>query len=380
MKYNTDLLAKRLDSTFRELVAIDSESRSEGELSALLSQKMQDLGMEVVSDNAAGQTGSDCGNLVGFLPGSRDGIIMLGAHMDTVTPGRGVKVIFKDGSYKTDGKTILAADDKSGLAIILEAISVILENDLPRPGLEALFTVCEEDGLLGVKHLDFDMLRSKCGIILDSTNADIVITRAPAANALYFKVKGMEAHAGVNPEDGINAIQIAAKAIAGISLGRIDAETTANIGIVKGGRATNIVPSEVIIEGEVRSHNLEKLAYVTSEICRIFEEAAAASRCDGSLLPLVDCEVRQEFPALKVDSNSRLLKTIMDAGCKLGRILETGSTGGGSDANILSGKGIDVVVMGTGMKLTHSVEETIRLDDMVKTTMLLVETILSYQE
>ena len=175
--------------------------------------------------------------------------------MDTVVPGEGIRPIRDGDILRTDGRTVLGGDDKSGVAIICEALRVVKENRLPCADVDVVFTICEEAGLIGAKCLDVSRLRARTGLVLDSDSVGFLFTKAPAKNRMEFRVHGLEAHAGVCPERGINAIQVAAEGIAHMRLGRIDHETTANIGVVEGGMAVNIVPNQVVLRGEARSHS-----------------------------------------------------------------------------------------------------------------------------
>jgi len=250
----------RLIDTFKLLVGIDSPSKQEDLISNEIKKILESLGAVTFVDNAGEIIGSKTGNLIAKFKGNT-GVhaLLLNAHMDTVSPGEGVKPIFKEGIFTSDGSTILGADDKSAIAILIETLRVIIENNLPHGPLEIVLTVCEEVGLLGAKHLDFSLITAKYGFALDATDTKGIITRAPSANRLEIKIHGKDAHAGAAPERGINAISLAGKAIAGIEVGRIDRETTCNIGVIEGGVAINIVPKLVTIKGEVRSHNDEKL-------------------------------------------------------------------------------------------------------------------------
>ena len=221
-----------------------------------LRQRFAKLGATLIEDNASEQIGSQSNNLIFRIPGSKLGKpLLLSAHMDTVGPAEGVEPILTDGVFRSAGNTILGADDKAGIAEIVEALEVLREQKIEHVPLEIAITVCEEVGLLGAKHLDFSLLSAKRGVALDTTGIAFVIHKAPAANRFTIQIIGQEAHAGVVPENGISSILIAARAISRMQLGRIDEETTANIGVIKGGQATNIIPRHTTLEGEVRSHN-----------------------------------------------------------------------------------------------------------------------------
>jgi len=371
---NTDRLAE----TFKFLVEIDSISKEEGAISNEIRKILKSLGAEIVVDNAGEKIGSDTGNLVVRFEGNTQAPpLLLNAHMDTVEPGRGVTSVLKDGVFTSDGTTILGADDKSAIAIIIETIRVIQGNDLPYGPLELVFTICEEVGLQGAKHLDFSLITAEYGYALDATDTEGIVTRAPSANRLEFKVHGKEAHAGAAPEKGINAISLASKAIAELEVGRIDRETTCNLGLIEGGTATNIVPNLVTVKGEVRSHDEEKLNQVTDQIVSAFKTVIdgfkGASGGDG--LPRLEIQVDSDFRRTHIPDDHPTVSLARKASENLGRKMVTKTSGGGADANIFFEKGIVTGVLGTGMKDMHSMQESVRLDDMVKTTELLLEII-----
>jgi tripeptide aminopeptidase len=243
--------------------------------------------------------------------------------------------------------------------------------------LEIVFTVCEEIGLLGAKNLDFSLLSSTFGYALDATDINGLVTQAPSSNRLEFKVHGKDSHAGAAPEKGINAIHIAAKAISGLQLGRIDSETTCNIGVIEGGRAANIVPNLVTVKGEVRSHDQNKLASKTDEIITAFQKAVELMKPDGSTngLPRLDYSVELDFAATHIMETDPVVTLAKKAASNLGRSLKTKRSGGGADANIFFSRGIMTGVLGTGMSDMHSLRESILLDDMVKSAELVLEII-----
>jgi len=369
---------ERLGDVFRALVEIDSVSKEEGGIAKNLEKIFKSMGAEVVFDGAGLKVGGGTGNLIARFHGPETEVtpLLLNAHMDTVQPGKGVKILFSDGIFSSDGTTILGADDKSALAIIIETIRVLQENGLPHGPLEVVVTICEEIGLLGAKNLDYSLLEARHGYSLDASDTDGIVTRAPAANHLQFKICGRDAHAGAAPEKGINAIQLASRAISRIGGGRIDEETTANIGRIEGGTATNIVPGLVTVAGEVRSHSPEKLEGETRKIVRCFEEEISMYKErfpseDG--LPRVETAIRSDFPAMKVPEDHLVVDLAKEAAARLGREMKIKTSGGGSDGNIFFEHGIVVGILGTGMKDMHTVRESIRLDDMIKCVELLLE-------
>ncbi len=369
---NTKRLAKR----FVQLAEIDSVSKEEGKIGDELAQMLTDMGADVVFDTAGEQVGGDCGNLIARFEGNTQGEpIFLSGHMDTVEPGRGVKVVFRDGIFRSNGDTILGSDDKSALAIILEVMDVILENQLPHPPMEIIFTICEELGLMGAKHLDMSLIRSKFGYILDSTDTEGIVTRAPAANRFIIKVFGKDAHAGACPEKGINAISVASEAISNLTVGRIDDETTCNLGIIQGGKATNIVPDLVVIDGEARSHDHEKLDLITKKIESAFVRAADQFRFNNDPLPQIQFDLEQDFPATNIPEDHRVVRLAVKAAEHLGQKMISKTIGGGADANIFFGQGIIAGVLGTGMTDVHTVRESINIADMENTARLVLEII-----
>lgn len=367
---------ERMSQLFTMLAETDSVSREEGVLAGKLAEILKGMGAEVFFDNAGEKVGSDTGNLVAKFKGSVEAEpLFLSGHMDTVEPGRGIKVLFEDGVFKSDGTTILGSDDKSALAIILEVMDVILEKRLPYPPIEIVFTICEEIGLMGAKNLDLSLMDSKIGYILDSTDTDGIVTRAPASTRFSINVFGKAAHAGAEPELGINAISVAAKAIDSLALGRVDSETTCNIGKIQGGKATNIIPEFVTVAGEARSHDQEKLKKITDTMINAFHHAADSFRKEGEELPRIEVVLDQDYPATKIPEDHRVVLLARKAAANLGKHMETKTIGGGADANILFGKGIVAGVLGTGMTDVHTVNETVKLSDMLNTAEILLEII-----
>ncbi len=374
--------ANRMVESFMDLVRIDSVSREEGRLAAYLQKQLEALGAETVFDGSAGQTGSDTGNLIARFNGHGDQPpLLLSAHMDTVEPGRGIQPILKSGRITSDGTTILGADDKSAIAILLEALQVIKTSGRPHPPLELVFSTCEEIGLLGAKNLDWSLISARQGYVLDTRDPEGLVVRAPSANRLKFTVVGRDAHAGSTPEKGISAILVAAQAIATLELGRLDAETTCNLGVIKGGDATNIVPKIVQVDGEVRSHDDGKLAEVTQHMINAFEKAAAShpERRQGEL-PWVNVDVHPDFKRTHIPNDHAVVEMARAAAARLDRPLSLQVAGGGSDANVFFQQGIMTGVLGTGMTDVHSVREYVELEDMVKACQMVLEILDIYHQ
>ncbi|MCK4240658.1 MAG: M20/M25/M40 family metallo-hydrolase, partial [Candidatus Atribacteria bacterium] len=268
---------KRLIESFMELVKIDSISREEKVVADFLVKKLKDLGLEVKVDQAGEKVKSNSGNIIARLKGSvkKATPIMFSAHMDTVVPGKNINPLCDGEKIVSDGKTILGADDKAAIAALLEALHIIKEKNISHGDIEIVFSICEEIGLKGAKNLDISSLNARIAFVLDAGGqVGKIITTAPSQNSLKIIIYGKSAHAGSNPEEGINAIQVAGFALSRMKLGRIDEETTTNIGIISGGKATNIVPDEVTLEGEVRSRKEEKLDKYTEQLKKIAEDTA----------------------------------------------------------------------------------------------------------
>lgn len=368
---------ERISAEFMRQAGIDSPSFKEAAIAAYLQQRFEKLGATVEYDDAGAKIGSESGNMIVRLSGDKAGDpFLLSVHMDTVTPAENVEPVLQNGIFSSAGETILGADDKAGIVEVIEALEVLKEQQIPHVPLEIVVTVCEEQGLLGAKQLDFSRLSAKRGVALDTTGVDVVINRAPAANRFKIDIFGHEAHAGVCPEEGVSAIQIASKAIAKMQLGRIDHETTANIGTIAGGLASNIVPRLLSINGEVRSHNIDQLRTQTEQIVHAFEEAVDQATIvvkGETKRASMALELREDFPIMQVAETAEILQIIRDAGTALDRPQEIRAAGGGSDANIYNGKGIEMVILATGMAKVHTVNEQVSVEDMAKVSELLVE-------
>jgi tripeptide aminopeptidase len=301
---------------------------------------------------------------------------MMSAHMDTVVPGENVKPVVEGDIIRTDGTTVLGGDDKSGCAVIIETIRCLKEQNIPHTDIEAVFSICEEVGLLGAKHLDVSKIRSKYGIVFDSDDPGFLFTKGPSANHLEFKIHGLESHAGVAPEFGISAIQIAAEAINNMKLGRIDHETTANIGVIRGGEATNIITNLVELKGEARSLNEEKLKAQCDHMVKCFEEAAAKREVtvEGKTTKAwVEANVTAEYYAMDVPDESRVVQLVIQAAKRMGLDVQTMASGGGCDANIFNRKGIECANLGTGMRAIHTVNEWLDVKDMYASAEMTIE-------
>lgn len=369
---------ERFVQHFLDLVRIDSPSRREGAIMRRLQGDLEALGAAVEYDGAGAAVGGEVGNLIARLPGSRAGAppLFLNAHVDTVVPGEGVRPRVEGDVIRSDGTTVLGGDDKSGVAVIVEVLRALREDGIAHGDLEVVFTICEEVGLLGAKHLDYGRLRAREGIALDSDGPEEIIAEAPAACRLEFRVHGLAAHAGVRPEAGISAIRIAAEAIARMRLGRLDAETTANVGVIEGGKATNIVTDFVLVKAEARSHDERKLARQVAHMQRRFQRAARRQRVvrDGAAVTgRVEETVSQDYPRLRLTPDTRIVRLITEAGRRLSREVRLRRTGGGLDANIFNDRGIAVATFGTGQREIHTLGEYLDIPQSLRAAELLLE-------
>jgi tripeptide aminopeptidase len=368
---------ERLAAHFIELCEIDSPSRREGRISRHLQTIFREMGATaIIEDDSAAQTGSECGNLIIRFDGSGAlEPIFFSCHMDTVQPGEGVRVQRHGDLFTSAGDTILGSDDKSGIAACIEAMRVVQEARLPHCPVEFVITTCEEIGLVGAKALNPEMIQARAGYALDSSGFAKVITHAPSANRLAITFQGVAAHAGLHPEWGVSALTLAAQALTKVPQGRIDAETTANFGLISGGVAANIVPEQVYIEGEVRSHDEYKLAQVTADIEKICADTVAGwsdpTGCAQGK-PSVQVEVRQDFPLMRLSPDEPVLRRVEAAAQAIGMPLRYERAGGGSDANIFNNRGLVTAIIATGMTHVHSTKEQVELQDMVDLTRLIV--------
>ena len=352
----------RLVEHFIELVKIDSESRNEKEIAETLAEQLGHLGFEVKKQEVPAEL-SNGFNIYARMEGELEGSILLSCHMDTVTPGNGIEPVIRDGVISTAGDTVLGGDDKSGIAAIMEAVRAIKEEGKQHKTIELAFTVYEEGGLNGSKVFDMSDIESKEAIVLDSGGPiGTIITVAPGQQNLKVNITGRPAHAGLAPEEGINALTVASDAIMNMKLSRIDEETTANIGVVHGGQATNIVMPSLTLEAECRSTDNTKLEAQTQHMVSTFE---AAAEKHGARIEIASTRMYDSF---KIADDHPLVVSVSEAFKDSGFEPKTMPTGGGSDANIFSGKGITTVNLSTGMAKVHTTEEFITIEDLMGIT------------
>ena len=364
---------QRLIDEFLELVQIDSPTSKEGKIAQVLVKKLEEIGCEVVIDNAGEKTGAETGNVIATLKGNREGRkILFSSHMDTVSPSIGVKPIIDEanGIIKSDGTTVLGSDDKAGIAAILEALRNIKENNIDHGDIQVVFSIWEEGGLYGAKNLDYSKIDAEYAFVLDSGGSPgEIIVKAPAQDAIKVKIIGKPAHAGLQPENGISAIMVASRAIENMKLLRIDEETTANIGIVKGGAATNIVMAELEIAAEARSLSEEKLDIQTNHMVETFKNAAKEFGAE------IEINVNRAYGPFNIDENDEIVQLAKKAFANMNIEGKTASTGGGSDTNILNKNGLKAVNLGIGMKKAHTLEEYIAIEDLINSAIMVGEII-----
>ncbi|MGZ9586192.1 M20/M25/M40 family metallo-hydrolase [Paenibacillus marinisediminis] len=358
---------ERLVQHFMELVQIDSETKFEREICDVLKKQFTELGLEVVEDDTTAKTGHGAGNLIITWPATADQAnskrLFFTSHMDTVTPGKGVKPqLHPDGLITSDGTTILGSDDKAGLAAMFEAIRVIQETNMPHGQIQFIITVGEESGLNGALAMDASYLNADMGFALDSSgNVGSIAVAAPTQAKIKMEIIGKSAHAGVNPEDGISAIQVAGKAIARMKLGRIDHETTANIGRFEGGGATNIVTDYVKLDAEARSIVQEKVERQIASMKEALESAAHEFGATAKFESVI------KYPAFKFEDEDEVVQLASRAISSIGMTASTFHSGGGSDANIFNGMGVPTVNLAVGYENIHTTQERIHSDNLVKT-------------
>jgi tripeptide aminopeptidase len=328
-----------------ELIQIDSPSGEEDAMDAEVSSRLESMGLKVSHDSF--------NNVIARLSGE-GAPVMLSAHLDTVEPGRGIEPLVDGGVLRSDGSTILGGDCKAGVAIVLEGLIAAMESNSGNRAIEVVFTRHEEGGLVGAHHLDFSMVAAKEGVVFDGEGPpNRIILSAPSQNVVTAQITGRAAHAGLEPEKGISALLIAADILSRLPLGRIDEETTANIGRLEGGLKRNIIPEQAFLDGEFRSRSNEKLADVERKFRGVFEEVA--SRYPEAK---IDLDIVTTYQAYNIDAKSEAVAVIGRAlsGIGLEPILE--STGGGSDANVFIEKGIAAIPVGIGVRDFHTTWET----------------------
>jgi tripeptide aminopeptidase len=347
---------------FARLCRIASPTGHERGVADAVLAELRELGIEVEEDGAAKAARAEAGNLIARVPGRGEGWVMFGAHLDTVPHDGPIDVELADGVFRSRGETILGADNKAAVAVLIE-LGARCAARPPEVGVELVFTVAEEDGLRGAKEVDIDGLRAEFGYALDhATPIGEVITAAPTYQRLLATFEGAEAHAGIRPEEGNSAIVAAAAAVGAMRLGRLDEETTANVGVIQGGTASNVVPGTCRIDGEARSIDEGKASDVIGAMVDACTWAASEHRVD------VDVEVIEIFRGYRLPSSKPSVRLASEALDRCGHEPREVATGGGSDANALIARGFDCVLLANGTEANHTPQEAVaahRLGEML---------------
>ena len=351
-------MSERLHDRFVRLCEIPSPTGSERAVADAVLAELRGFGVEAIEDGAAVPARAGAGNLLARLPGRGEDWVLFSAHLDTVPVEGVVEVMLEGGAYRSRGETILGADNKAAVAVLIELIAARAA-DPPAVGIELLLTVAEEDGLRGAKAFDRAALRAQAGVVIDhATPLGEVITAAPTYQRLVAEFEGTEAHAGVRPEDGHSAIAAAAAAVAAMRLGRLDAETTANVGLIEGGTATNVVPGRCRLEGEARSIDPSRAAAEIGAMSEACAWGASEHGCD------LDVRIEEVFRGYRTAPDSRAL-ALAEAGLRRAGIEPRRvPTGGGSDANAHVAAGLDCVLLADGTIGNHTPEESIAAADL----------------
>src|SRR5512134_3641727 len=345
---------------FVRLCEIASPTGEERAIADAVLEELRSLGVEVSEDSAAEPARAAAGNLIARVPGRREGWLSFFCHLDTVPHDGPIEVAYEDGVFRSRGDTILGADNKAAVAVLME-LAARHARDPAALGLELVFTVAEEDGLRGAKELDTGSLRSLFGYAVDhATPIGEVIVAAPTYKRLVATFRGREAHAGINPEDGHSAIAAAAGAVARMKLGRLDEETTANIGIIEGGTASNVVAGECRVLGEARSLDGGRAAQAIGEMVDACAWSAGEQDCD------VDIEVVEMFRGYRQDPESPAVAAASSALRRRAHEPALVATGGGSDANALVASGFDCVLLANGTEANHTPHESVSAEAMVE--------------
>ncbi len=376
---------KRMLDNFLEMTKIDAPSNNELNMQLYAQEKLKALGCKVTVDNAGKFFNTNAkGNVIGSLPGKiKSAPFVLAAHLDTVRPCSGIKASVKGDKVVTDGKTILGADDRAGIAIIFEVLAALKESGEKHPPVEVVLTLCEEASMYGAKNFDITKIKGREGIILDNDDNREVTVNAPEAVVINIEVKGVAAHAGVCPEKGISALEVASKAISMMKIGRIDPLTVANIGIVNGGDATNVVMPMLQLKGEARSRKKGMIAKQVKHMKDCFAKAVKAytKKVGGKTIkPIVTFDVQQKYPLLNIPVKSPLIKHIQDCGKKHGVKITPASSGGGFDANILFGKGLYTPILGIGYHEVHTTAEWLDLKVFNQTADIVLDIVFNYKK
>jgi len=351
---------QRMFDRFARLCELASPTGFERAVADAVLGELRELGVEAGEDGAAEPARAGAGNVVARIPGERDTWVMFASHLDTVPHDGAVEVVLDQGVFRSRGDTILGADNKAAVTVLVE-LAARYATAKPPIGLELVCTVAEEDGLRGAKELDLRSLRAPFGFVLDHASPiGEVITAAPTYERLAAEFEGTEAHAGIRPEDGRNAIRAAAVAIARMELGRLDDETTANVGVIGGGTASNVVAGRCRIEGEARSLDDERASKTVGAMVDACTWAASEHGCD------VDVEVTEMFRGYRLPSKSQSVTIARTALERRGVEPRETSTGGGSDANAFNAAGFEALLLANGTEANHTPDESVAAERIVQ--------------
>lgn len=363
---------KRLFSLFTDLVNINSPSKQEKDLSLFLKNYFKNFDAKITQDEAGKKINANTGNLIIQIKGKQKNkpLLSFWAHMDTVASTENIKLLSKKDRFCTDGNTILGADDKAGIASICEAVTAYTSKYNDYGDIELIFTIAEEIGLMGAKNFTKTNIKAKEAYVLDCNGTPgTFILKAPSADTFTATITGKAAHAGIEPEKGINAIAVASQAIAKMKLGRINKNTTANIGSISGGTARNIIPEQAIIKGEARSFSDIELAKEINSIKECFKQAAKENKAKLTF------KIKHEYKTFSLNKEQYIVKRAETAAKNLKLKVKYVSSGGGSDANILNQKGITTLNLGIGMQNAHATNEYILKNDLLTSAKLIFEII-----
>lgn len=358
----------RVLDTFIDLVRISSPTGRERRVAEYAASALSEAGCSVRYDETMGMTNSDVGNLIARLPGTAQGpVLAFSAHMDCVQPCENVIPVVEDGVVRPSTDTVLGGDDKVGVAAIIEAVRRLASTDEPHVGVLVLLTVSEEQGLNGAKALSAEDADADFCLVLDADGpVGGIVTAAPTHYTFTAMFRGKAAHAGVEPEKGLSAIAMASEAITRMSLGRLDEHTTANIGVISGGNATNVVAPSCMVTGECRSLDAARVEEVRESIQEAMD--AAAAETGGT----VEVNWKLEYRGFEVPADAPAVRIVEDACAALGITSRRFATGGGSDGNVLSALGLPTLVLSSGMSKVHSLDEELEVAQLERLADLLV--------
>lgn len=353
----------RLLDTFMRLVELDSPSGRERPVAEFLVERLTGLDMTVDFDEAHRATNGDCGNLFAWKEGSVEAEpVFFSAHMDTVLPTAGLRARVENGTVRTDGTTILGADDRAAIAAYLEALTVVRDTGTACGPVQLILTVSEQPGLLGARNLDYSKVRAVRGYVYDSSgDVGQLIVKGPFSSRVRFRIHGKKAHLGLAPDEGVSAIVVAGEAVSRMRLGRVDEETVASVGLIQGGELPSIIPDEVEMVGEARSFSADKLAVQLDEMGA---EVRAAAERHGAR---ADVLIEKKYDGWELPSASEHVQAAVRAARKIGAEPYFTETLGGADTNIFMEHGLTCMTLGLGFQNIHSFDEYIAVDNLVAT-------------